>query len=182
MIGASTRLIVASLSACLVGSGRGTAAIVAAAARQSAFANRLEVPAGHPAEPSHGPAATGAPKNTLRHPVFQIVPDALTPPPWTRVEGLRRDQDVVVNLSPGVSLSGRFVAADRTTLTLVVGGDSGPRTIARDAVVSVMARGSSRGSKLGAVLGGGAGLLGGFIMALHLRLRIVGATAATSAH
>jgi hypothetical protein len=92
---------------------------------------------------------------------------------WSRVEQLVPDTPISVAVDSGPSLRGTLVAADSTGLTVRDGDGRGVR-IARPSVAEIREITRRRGSKLGAVIGAGAGGFLGFVTALNLALRDCG--------
>jgi len=97
---------------------------------------------------------------------------------WQRVRRLPVGSTVTVSATGRSAVSGQFMSADVEGITVVPLGSSTPLTIRRDAVVEVIARVPHRGSKLGAVVGVGAGALVGFMSAVSLSDRDCGGNCA----
>ncbi|MCC7009721.1 MAG: hypothetical protein IT184_13005 [Acidobacteria bacterium] len=111
-----------------------------------------------------------AARRALRNPAVPVaeLDRAQRPAGWDYVQGLQHGDEVRVTLTAGEDVVGRFVSADQAGLVLVPGGQGAARTILRDDVAVVAARGPSRGSKIGALAGAGIGAFAGFVAALHL--------------
>ena len=93
---------------------------------------------------------------------------------WRRVLGLAPGTRVSIRTDRGAVLSGAFVSADATSVTFTRAGSSTAETVRRTELVEVQVQRPRRGSILGAVALGAAGVFVGVGSAIYLAERDCG--------